>query len=94
MKSSSWAATRSRAQSARTCTYVHPSLDPHGHSPSLSNSSSHTDGISGDWGNPYAAGGQPGKGTVAYAMSSNRLNPMAGFIRKGVRNLEMRRSKR
>ncbi|KAF2794206.1 UcrQ-domain-containing protein [Melanomma pulvis-pyrius CBS 109.77] len=40
----------------------------------------------GDWGNPYAAGGRGGKGTITYSMSSNRLNPFAGFLKKGIPN--------
>jgi ubiquinol-cytochrome c reductase subunit 8 len=46
----------------------------------------------GDWGNPYAAGGRGGKGTAAYSLSSNRLNPLAGVLRKGIPNI-MRRAK-
>jgi ubiquinol-cytochrome c reductase subunit 8 len=46
----------------------------------------------GDWGNPYAAGGRGGKGTVTYSLSSNRLNPMAGCLKKGIPNI-VRRAK-
>ncbi|KAF2183207.1 UcrQ-domain-containing protein [Zopfia rhizophila CBS 207.26] len=40
----------------------------------------------GSWGNPYEGGGQPGKGTITYAMSANRQRPFAGFFSKGVFN--------
>jgi ubiquinol-cytochrome c reductase subunit 8 len=44
----------------------------------------------GDWGNPYAAGGRGGKGIAAYSISSNRLNPMAGCLKKGIPNIARR----
>ncbi|KAF2680384.1 UcrQ-domain-containing protein [Lentithecium fluviatile CBS 122367] len=44
----------------------------------------------GGWGNPYEGGGQPGKGTVVYAMSANRQRPFAGFLTKGVWNTARR----